>query len=243
MGAALKTYFLPAILLVLSPPAAADADELTPFGTALEAAGFGKIAEDQGVTVYQDKEARSVRVAAEGEFDGPPEEVLKALLSFERQQRVIKRLSQSWILERGPDSLVVYQHLNLPVVSDRDYVLNVRWGGDGTARWVSFHAVRQQGPAPRDGIVRVTDHEGSWQLRPLRGGKATLVRFQMTLDVAGDIPRWLVRIHAGQEVLDLFASVRKLFASAEYGGSAAGPSCVQDPRICDRSPRSARTAG
>ena len=38
----------------------------------------------------------------------------------------------------------------------------------------------------------------------------------MTLDVAGDVPRWLVRLHSGQEVVDLFASIRKLFASKEY---------------------------
>ena len=97
--------------------------------------------------------------------------MLKALLSFERQQRVIRRLSQSWILERGPDSLVVYQHLNLPVVSDRDYVLSVRWGGDRGVHWVTFHAITQQGPAPRDGIVRVTDHEGSWQLKPIAAAR------------------------------------------------------------------------
>jgi hypothetical protein len=212
----MKVHWAAAIILLSSPLGVADAQELTPFETPLQSAGYSKIAEVEGVSVYQDKEARGVRVAAEAEMEGPPQEVLKALLSFERQQRVIKRLSQSWILERSPDSLVVYQHLNLPVVSDRDYVLSVRWGGNGGAFWVAFHAIAGRGPAPRDGVVRVTEHEGSWQLTPIRGGKASLVRFQMTIDMAGDLPRWLVRLHVGQEVPDMILAVRKLYASGEY---------------------------
>jgi hypothetical protein len=173
--------------------------------------GFEVIAREQGVTVYQNKGAKNIRVAAEGIVNAPPQRVAQVLLDYEHQKGVIKRVSESNILERKPRFMIVYQHLNLPIISDRDYTLFVTWGTSGGLRWIVYHAITEKGPPEKDGVVRVAEHEGSWQLKPLgANGEITQVRFQMSIDLAGWLPRWLARSKAGDEVPDLFASIRTL---------------------------------
>jgi Polyketide cyclase / dehydrase and lipid transport. len=173
--------------------------------------GFEVIARERGVTVYQHKDAKNIRVAAEGIINAPPEQVAQALLDYEHQRGVIKRVSESKILEHKPRFLIVYQHLNLPIISDRDYTLFVTWGTSGKLRWIVYRAITERGPPEKDGIVRVTEHDGSWQLTPLGiNGENTQLRFQMTIDLAGWLPRWLARSKAGDEVPDLYASIRAL---------------------------------
>jgi hypothetical protein len=186
-------------------------DEWTPPEQPLTDEGFEMIAQEQGVTVYQSKEAKNIRVAAEGLVNAPPDEVLTALLDYEHQKGFIKRVTESKILDRKQHYLIVYQHLNLPIISDRDYTLFVVWGTSGALRWVVYRAISDHGPPEKDGIVRVTDHEGSWQLKPMgANGGVTQLRFQMSIDLAGWLPRWLARSKAGDEVPDLFASIRAL---------------------------------
>ncbi len=202
--------------LLLAAGVSAQGDETTPMSDALDSAGFDAVADDQGVMVYVDPNSEIVRVAAEGQIDASPEKVREALLDYEHQVGVMKRLTESRVLERGSDSLLVYQRLTLPIVDDRDYTLRVKWGADGRTLWVKYTAVADQGPAARDGIVRVSNHSGSWQLSPIRSGEATWARFQMHMDLAGWIPHSLARSGAGDEVPALFASVRQL-ATTERG--------------------------
>ncbi len=199
------------ILLLMIQTGSIPGDEWTPPEQPLTDEGFEMIAQEQGVTVYQSKEAKNIRVAAEGLVNAPPDEVLTALLDYEHQKGFIKRVTESKILDRKQHYLIVYQHLNLPIISDRDYTLFVVWGTSGDLRWVVYRAISDQGPPEKDGIVRVTDHEGSWQLKPMgANGEVTQLRFQMSIDLAGWLPRWLARSKAGDEVPDLFASIRAL---------------------------------
>ncbi|MBI5489765.1 MAG: hypothetical protein HY905_20695 [Deltaproteobacteria bacterium] len=206
---------LAVVPLPLSPPVAGT--ELTPMSRTLTSAGFAEIGTTDGVTAYQDEASEIIRVAAEGEFDSPPEKVLEALLAYDRQPGIVERVSESRVLERGENRIVVYQHLNLPVVSDRDYTLRVQWGKDGDTTWLVYKAVGDAGPAEKEGVVRVLDHEGSWQLQPIRDGAATKVRFQMHIDLAGSLPRWMARSGAADELPAMFESIRRLMATPSGG--------------------------
>ena len=184
--------------------------EMTPLSTPLVRQGFERIAYERGVTAYKHPGSKIIRIAAEGRVGATPQQVIAALIDYPRQVGVMDRLSKSRVLDRRACSLHVYQRLNLPVIDDRDFTLKVRWGTDRGVRWVRYRAVSNRGPAPQRGVVRVSTHQGSWQVKPLEGGSASWVRFQARIDLSGWLPRWMAKSGAGKELPELFTSVRKL---------------------------------
>jgi hypothetical protein len=212
-------------LLVPATSPAAEA-EMTPLGTKLASEGFEVIARAHGVTAYKHKTSEIIRIAAEGKLAASPESVLAVLLDYEGQVGKIDRVSKSRIIDRGPSWFLVYQQLNLPIISDRDYVMYVDWGANGDNLYITYRAGSHRGPPEQDGVVRVTYHLGSWQLKPILGGEATLARFQSTIDLSGWLPKWLARSKAGDELPGLFQNVRRMLAETRRGGElCAAKSC------------------
>jgi hypothetical protein len=196
-----------------------------PLTTPLRNYGFDLIREENGVKAYKHPSSDVIRIAAEGRFEAPPALVEHVLLDYEGQVGAISRLSEAEILDRGDQWLLVYEHLNLPVVSDRDYVLYVRFGVEGDATWVSYAAVANTGPGPKDGVVRVVHHQGSWQLKALDGGSATMARFQAEIDLGGLLPMWMARAGAGEELPALFSQIAGLLNLSEPGRSSCISNC------------------
>jgi len=172
--------------------------------------GFEEIGQERGVTVYQNDSADLIWIAAIGRLPASPEQVQAALLDYEHQVGRIGRVSEVNVLSREPGAVDVYERLNLPVISDRDFTLRVTHGNEGARRWIAYWAVTDRGPKPRDGIVRVTRSRGVWDLAPVPGGKGTIVRYEMRIDLAGDVPLWMVRSGAGDEIPTLYSQICKL---------------------------------
>lgn len=181
--------------------------ELIPLTTPLASRGYERIQQDGGVAVYQKRGAAIVDLAADGSFPFAPERVRAVLLDYEHHARFVHDLAESRVLRRDRAELTVYQRLDLPVLSDRDYTLAVSWGAVGSTLWLKFGCANQRGPAPRSGVVRVWTHDGGWLLQPAQGGKGTVARYQVQLDLAGSVPRWMARSGAGREVPALFRAV------------------------------------
>jgi Polyketide cyclase / dehydrase and lipid transport len=198
--------------------------EQTPMSVALERKGFEQIAHRKGVKVFKHKYDNNIRLGADATINAPVAEVLKAVMNYEGQVGKIARLSESRVLRRGKGWLTVYQRLNLPVISDRDFTLKVRWGKRGDTTWVSYKALRR-GPPERSGVVRVSYHEGSWQLRPIRGGQATRARFQVSIDMSGWLPSWLARSGSGKEVPELFTAIRKMVSTQSLRSAKCTTNC------------------
>lgn len=183
---------------------------LTPMERSLPQAGFERIEREDGVTVYKHPETEVIHLAAEGRFAASPAEVQQVLLAYEDQVGQVERVASSRVLERGDGWLRVYQRLELPIVSDRDYTLCVNWGAEGDSRWIRYRIERGTGPPADDDAVRVPAHRGSWQLQPRRDGAATLARYESIMDMGGWIPRWLAKSTAGDEVPGVFADFRAM---------------------------------
>jgi hypothetical protein len=96
------------------------------------------------------------------------------------------------VLKDTPDDRVVYDQLEQPVVSDRDYALTVvrRREPDGTCR-IRFWTSNELAPPPPAGFVRMDKLWGSWHFEPLPGGKARLT-YTLFADPGGSIPSILV---------------------------------------------------
>ncbi len=204
---------VPLLLVILTRPAfGAGASPVSP---GFPGPGFERIAQERGVTVYKDKRADLIRLAAEGVFRAPVSDVERVLVDYDHQVGTIARLSESRILRRAPNALTVYQRLNLPIISDRDYIIRVTMGQTGEVRWINFYSIPDPAIPPRRGVVRVTRHVGSWQLTPVEGGRATLARFHTDIDLAGWLPLWLAKPKAGKEVPQVFSSVCHLLQRSE----------------------------
>lgn len=205
-----KTTQVSLSLALLSSVSSAQADPV-PFSVAFTQRGFERIAHRRGTSVYKHRTSEIIKLGAEGRFGYRPEQVMRVILDYRRQLGTIDRLSEARVLKRGRNWLLVYQRLNLPVIDDRDFILRVTWGKkpNGT-HWIKYRTARRGGPAPRKGVVRVTDHHGSWLIRPSRDGRASFVRFQVSIDMAGMLPRWLAKSGAGKEVPNLFLSFNTL---------------------------------
>ncbi len=180
--------------------------------------GFEAIANTNGVSVFKDERVEVIRLGAEGRFAAPPEIVQQTLLDYDHQVGKLDRLEKSRILDRGDHWLIVYQRLDLPVIDDRDFNLKVTWGETDGVRWIRWRTT-PRGIGPQPGVVRVTDHSGSWQLAPISDGQLTRARFQVRMDVAGLVPKWMARSGAGDEVPEVFMSVRRLLVERVLFGA------------------------
>ena len=172
--------------------------------------GYKKVAREGGVTVYKHRHSSLIRLGADGRFKGSPAQVTAALLDYDRHAGAVGRVSKSKILKRGEKWMLVYQRLSLPVISDRDFTLKVTWEEREGVHYIRFRCFRAKGPRRPDGVVRLSHHQGSWQLRATRDGKGTIARFQVSTDMSGDLPRWIARSGAHGDIPDLFRAIQKL---------------------------------
>lgn len=181
--------------------------------------GFVQIAKTRGVVVYKNNSSDVIWIGAVGIIPAPPDKVYQALLEYDRQAGKIIRVSEATVLSRDQDSLFVYQRLNLPIISDRDFVLRVTHGQDLTRRWIRYQAVSDQGPGPRPGIVRVTRNTGAWELLPTQGGNATIARCEFRISLGGILPLWMAKSRAGNEIPQLYSDICKLSLGSGKAGS------------------------
>jgi hypothetical protein len=170
--------------------------------------GFYPIGGHDGVRVYE-RNATTIELAAVGEFDAPPDEVQAALLDYGAHPHINKHVAESRVLEHNPGELLVYQHLKLPVISDRDFTLRVIWN-QGSARGIAFSIDGAHGPAPTTNRVRMSLLKGRWELEPIRGGTATRAFYYVQIDFAGSVPRWMVRGGAAKDLPGVYSGMRTL---------------------------------
>jgi hypothetical protein len=176
--------------------------------------GYAPIGGREGVQVFLRKDTGAIDLAAVGEFDAPLAEVQAALLDYSAHPRINKHLAQCTILSRKAGELVVYQLLKLPVVKDRDFTLRVRF----TERALRFSVDGGQGPAATNRAVRLSVLNGEWELEPIRGGTATRAFYHVEIDLAGSIPRWMVRGGAAKDIPGVYEGMRTLIQIRRSSG-------------------------
>ncbi len=172
------------------------------------AEGFVALGQKDGVTVYRREKLPGIELAAEGDLPASPERILRVLTDYPSHQKWQEHLSECRVLDKGEGFLDVYERLNLPVLDDRDFILKVTWGAEGTGLALHFAVAEGKGPPPVDGVVRVTAHEGGWVLTPIDGGKATHAAYHFHLDLAGDFPSWMGKGQAADDLVGLFANIK-----------------------------------
>lgn len=123
------------------------------------------------------------------------------------------------VVKREGDSVLTYQRLSAPLVSDRDYTLRVRTtlkkvdgGTSYLSRWETENAL---GPVERRGIVRVKLCEGGWLLEPI-GPDATRATYTVYTDSGGLIPAFIKNTGSQIGIRKIFAAIRKQVRDPKY---------------------------
>jgi hypothetical protein len=134
--------------------------------------------------------------------------------------------AEARVLKREKDSLVAYQRLEFPVISDRDYTLRSRWqrwsGPDGPIYWIRWQPANDLGPAEKPGVQRVNVCEGGWLLEPHENG-GTKAIYTIYTDSGGTIPALLANNGSRIAIRKVFDAIRKQVKDPKYAAAASAP--------------------
>ena len=168
--------------------------------------------DEDGIRVwYRDREDLGGRqVKAEIVVEAPPERVFAVLDDVTKYTEFMPYLEKLEVLETLPDGRLQYECVNPPVVSRRDYVLQLTVEvNPAEKRWrINWKpAPAGKGPPPSEGIVRVTLNEGAYVIEPHE--KGTKLSYALLTHPGGSIPTWLAKRTNTSSVPDLLDGIRR----------------------------------
>lgn len=122
-------------------------------------------------------------------LDDSPKDVSDALEHNMLDPETYPENLERTLLRREEGVIVSYDYISVPFASDRDVTVRTEMSDDPdtgihTIRW---SATQSEGPAPRDGILRMPSHSGSWTLTP-HGNAGTLAVYQGHAELGGRLP-------------------------------------------------------
>lgn len=174
-----------------------------------------------GITIYSRLRAGTglKEFKARGLIDAPASIVFAVLDDSEGYPRFMPYTSECRVLKREKDTVLAYQRIELPLVSDRDYTLRSRnetWlGADGLIYRIRWQPANDLGPAERPGVLRVNVCEGGWLLEP-NGAGSTRATYSIFTDSGGSLPPFLANNGSRIAIGKIFNAVRKQVKDPKY---------------------------
>jgi hypothetical protein len=154
-----------------------------------------------------------------GEIAAPIEIVHAVIDDVESYSKFMPYTVECRVLKRDGDSVLTYQRISAPFVSDRDYTVRVRTttksGESGTSYFSRWETENGLGPPEKKGVVRVSLCEGSWLLEPL-GPAATRATYMIYTDSGGILPTFIKNTGSQIGLRKMFAAIRKQVRDVKY---------------------------
>ena len=177
------------------------------------------ISDKDGVTIYRRQRMLSKESKAIGEIAASTDLVHAVLEDVESYTSFMPYTAECRVLKREGETIVAYQRISAPMVSDRDYTIRVRTNAkkveSGTiysSSWVTDNAA---GPSVRPGVVRVSLCDGSWLLEPT-APNSTRATYQIYTDSGGLIPSFIKERAGPAGIRKLFDAIRKQSRDPKY---------------------------
>ena len=148
---------------------------------------------------------------ATGRIDAPVDKVWATLVALDQYKDYMPYMRQSRVVKRSAQHIWQYCRTDTPVVSDRDYTLRFTLTkGDQSKPWmIHFTQDNAAGPASIPGVVRLSVVTGSWELKPIKGGRATQATYRLKTNPGGSVPLWLAHLGNKRAIPDILRAVRK----------------------------------
>jgi ribosome-associated toxin RatA of RatAB toxin-antitoxin module len=140
----------------------------------------------------------------------PPETVFQVVTDFAHYTQFMPYIKECRILDQqGDDSLTCYQLISPPLVSERDYIIqvNLTRGPANNGIWKSEWTAKAKAQPERSGIVRIKLNTGSWTLTPNTQG--TRVTYFLHTSPGGSIPSMIANKSNTVAIPDLFKAIKE----------------------------------
>lgn len=149
-----------------------------------------------------------------GVVNAPPERVARAIEIVLTDPRYAAEGQTREVLHREPDRWLLYTYIDLPsFFSDRDVVaIATLTRNEAASEYeLKWSETGDNGPGPKEGVVRMPSSRGSWKLTRADGGK-TQVECVSHSDMGGALPAWLVRSRSARFMVDRLTTLRGVAA-------------------------------
>lgn len=213
--------FLPLVVVLLlgHGPGLPAAEKASSADWVEEAKGEGVVIHSRARAGSNLKEFRGI-----GLIDAPPHIVFAVLDDTESYPQFMPYTAECRILKREKNTVLAYQRLDLPLVSDRDYTLRSKhdvWRGqDGPIYRIRWEPANDLGPAAKPGVARVNLCEGGWLLEPDPSGGTRAV-YSIFTDNGGALPQFLASNASRMAIRKLFEAIRSQVKNPKYAAAAA----------------------
>lgn len=161
---------------------------------------------------------------AVGAFDATPATIFAILDDSEAYPSFMPYTSECRVLKRERNSVIAYQRIEVPLVSDRDFTLrslNTKWfGPDGAIYRIRWAPANDEGPAALHGVTRVSVCEGGWLLEP-NGAGGTRATYSIFTDSGGALPSFLANNGSRIAIRKVFEAIRKRARDPKFAASLA----------------------
>ena len=159
--------------------------------------------QEKGITVYSQKKEGSGAARLKGVLYLPfsVDDAAKVLMDIPNQINFIPFCKTIQVLQEDLIGVerkrtLIYQINAIPVVSDRDMVLEaLTWSENKDAQriWRSeFKALTDKGPPIVKGMVRIAQLKGNWTLAPAPDNKGTILTYMNHAELSGLLPHFIV---------------------------------------------------
>ncbi|MEP6698518.1 MAG: START domain-containing protein [Verrucomicrobiota bacterium] len=194
-------------------------------------AGWKLVSNSDNVTLYRRPRAGPGHYESKaiGEIAAPIAVVHAVIDDVESYARFMPYIVECRVLKRESNSVLTYQRISAPLVSDRDYTLRVRTTVKTSAhltsyssRWETANAL---GPAEKRGVVRVNLCEGGWLLEPL-APNVTRATYTIYTDSGAAIPAFIKNAGSQVGIRKIFAAIRKQARDSKYLTAGTSPTAI-----------------
>jgi hypothetical protein len=177
------------------------------------------VSNKDGVALYRRQRTRSYESKAVGEIAASTDLVHAVLDDVESYTTFMPYTAECRVLKRGDNSILAYQRISAPLVSDRDYTILVHYSSKkvdgGTNYLTQWETDNAAGPPEKRGVIRVTLCDGSWLLEPT-GPNSTRATYTIYTDSGGMIPSFIKNPGSQIGIRKLFAAIRKQVTDPKY---------------------------
>jgi ribosome-associated toxin RatA of RatAB toxin-antitoxin module len=120
------------------------------------------------------------------------------------------------IVKEEADSIYVYQRVDPPIGSDRDFTMKVRIEKKDGLYVRRFDSCTEECPAKLEKVIRVSCCTGSWTFKKL-DDKRSLIKYQLHTNPGGSMPAWLTRKANKTSLPGVVDAVRKRALDKTWG--------------------------